>query len=146
MRPTIDEQLDGVRRLLDGVGGDDRLSAASKELLVNARRLVKHVRSSWAPMLPFLVEDNGTMTALLAGLSEMVPQMSVDIVAAVGPVAEGGHPNRSDLNVTAAAARNAELRALLGHIIRELPRSPEGLAARIEIGSYLKRRVDTDPT
>ncbi|SDX99974.1 hypothetical protein SAMN05661080_01992 [Modestobacter sp. DSM 44400] len=146
MRPTIDEQLDGVRRLLDGVGSDDGLSAASRELLRNAGRLVKHVRGSWAPMLPFLVEDNAKMTTLLTGLSAVVPQLSADIDAAVGHAAEGADLERSDLDVAAVSARNAELRALLARAIHELPRSPAGLSARTEIGAYLTRRVDIDPT
>lgn len=130
MRPTIDEQLDGVRRLLDAVERDDGLSPASRELLTDAGRLVHRVRGSWATALPFLVEDNAGLAALLADLG--------------APADTDDHPAPTD--VVAAAARNTALRGLLTETIRALPRDADGLAARARIAAYLRRRVDADPT
>lgn len=141
MRPTVEEQLDGVGRLLDGIDGDDGLSAASRELLRNAARLVKHVRGAWASTLPFLVEDNARLTGLLTELVGVVPAMSAEIDAAAG-----ADPDRPEVDVAAASARNAELRGVLARAIRELPRTDDGLAARTKIGSYLRWRVEAAPT
>jgi hypothetical protein len=141
MRPTVDEQLDGVRRLLDLIDSEDELSPAARELLRNAARLVKQVRGAWASTLPFLVEDNARLTALLAGLPGVVPGVSVDIAPVVG--AEQARP---EIDVTVATRRNEELRSLLARAIQELPRTSGGLAARTEIGTYLRWRVEADPT
>lgn len=131
MRPTIDEQLDGVRRLLDAVGEDEGLSAASRELLRNAGRLVHRVRGSWATTLPFLTGDNTTLAALLTE---------------IGTPAPAPDPDPGDADVAAAAARNTALRGQLSETIRTLPGTADGLAARERIGRYLRDRVAADPT
>ena len=113
-------------------------SADSREVLEDAGRLVKQVRRSWATALPFLLDDNATMTKLLAGLSTVVSVVPPDIDAA-----DSGQPN---LDVAAAAERNAALRSVLARVIRELPHDTTGDAARTDIGSYLRRRVEIDPT
>jgi hypothetical protein len=136
MRPTINEQLDGAQRLLRIVEEDEGLSPASREVLGNAARLLKRVHGSWASVLPFLVEDNAELAALLDGLAALVPGLSRDVDA----------PPGRDFDVVAAAERNAALRALLARAIRELPRSPNGLAARRRIADYLRTRVEIDPT
>lgn len=129
MRPTIDDQLDGARRLLAGVERDEGLSAASRELLAHVHRLLTRVGGSWSTTLPFLVEDNAATAALLADLGVPVPP---------------GDPATSD--VAAAAARNTELRDALAGAIRDLPRDARGVAARARIGEHLRRRVAADPT
>lgn len=126
MRPTIDEQLAGVRRLLSLAEADDGISPATHELLRNAQRLVERVSSSWAGAWAFLVEDNAHLAELL------------------------GQPPMTDTATTAdiahAAARNEELRGSLAQLIAQLPGDPEGRARRSEIGRYLLRRVAVDPT
>lgn len=119
MRPTIDEQLSGARRLLDLVESSGDLSPGSAELLRNAKRLIKRVSTSWSTTLPFLVEDNAQLTALL----RLEPTTTTD-----------------------PAARNEELRGALARLVRELPADAEGRARRAEIGQYLRRRVAADPT
>ena len=129
MRPTIDEQLDGAQRLLRIVEGDEGLSAGSREVLGNAVRLLRRVRGSWASVPSFLADDNAELTALLAGL---------------GADASVAEPE-GDLDVAAAAERNAALRQLLARVIRELPSTVEGRAARERIGDYLRKRVQIEP-
>jgi hypothetical protein len=130
MRPTIDEQLDGAQRLLGIVEGDEGLSAASREVLGNAVRLLRRVRGSWASVPSFLADDNAELAALLTGLG-------VDAAVDDDP--------GDDLDVAAVAERNAALRQLLARAIRELPRTPEGLAARERTGDYLRKRVQIEP-
>ena len=124
MRPTIDEQLAGVQRLLGLVEADGGIPPESVELLHNAQRLVKRVAASWSTSLPFLLDDNAQLSALLR-----------EPAAAAAPT-----------DVAVAAARNDELRGSLSHLIRNLPCSVEGRARRAEIGRYLSRRVAADPT
>lgn len=141
MRPTAEEQLDGVRRLLEGIDGDETLSAASREVLRNAVRLVKRVRGAWAATLPFLVEDNARLARLLSELSEVVPGSP----APPGSVAAGASAAEA-ADVTAASARNTELRSMLARAIRELPDTERGHATRATVGQYLRWRAETDPT
>jgi hypothetical protein len=140
MRPTIDEQLDGAQRLLGVVAGDEQLSPDSREVLGNAARLLRRVHGSWASVLPFLVEDNAELASLLGGLTGLVPTLAPDVAAALGTAP------RHELDVAAATERNTALRALLARAVRELPRTPDGLAARTRIGHYLRTRVEIDPT
>lgn len=125
MRPTIDEQLAGAQRLLDLVESTGDLPAESAELLRNAQRLIRRVATSWSTTLPFLIEDNARLTALLHQ-------------------ERGGDAAITDPML--AAARNNELRGSLARLIRELPGDAEGHARRVEIGQYLSRRVAADPT
>ncbi len=116
MRPTIDEQLAGARRLLAAAQADPGISAASVELLRNADRLLGRVAGSWSAAGPFLAEDNAALERLLHR--------------------PAGDPDQD------AAERNAALRAELADAIRTLPAGD----ARAEIGRYLRHRVATDPT
>jgi hypothetical protein len=126
MRPTIQEQLSGVDRLLDLADESNSLPAETSELLSNARRLIKRVATSWDTALPFLLDDNARLTELLN--------------AAVGVEA----PVSTDF--TAVAARNEELRGSLAQLISTIPRNPECRQRRAEIGHYLQWRVASDPT
>lgn len=133
MRPTIDEQLDGVLRLLDAVARDEGLSPPARDRLRDAGRLVRRVRGSWSSAQPFLVEDNATLSDLLRGLGADVDEL----------------PDPDGPDLALVAARNERLRARLSETIRALPDpagSPDADGARARIGAYLRRRVDTDPT
>lgn len=125
MRPTIDEQLAGAQRLLELVETTGGLPTESAELLRNAQRLIRRVATSWSTTLPFLIEDNARLTALL--------QQEPAVDAAI-------------TDPMLAAARNNELRGSLARLIRELRGDAEGHARRVEIGHYLSRRVAADPT
>jgi hypothetical protein len=136
MRPTIEEQLDGVQRLLGLATADPALSCETAELLRNAQRLVARVAGSWATTLPFLVEDNVALAELL------------------GPDAQSGEtgvpgaaPSDVDpTDVAAVVARNEALRAALSRLVHDLPDCPAGRARRADIGRYLRRRIAADPT
>jgi hypothetical protein len=118
VRPTVDEQLAGATRLLL-LAETTKSTDDVPELVRNARRLVERVSDSWARALPFLEADNARTAALLG---EPVGEPAGDL--------------------SAAAARNEELRAALVERIRRLPRG----ADRDAIGAHLRERVATDPT
>ncbi|MFI5611992.1 hypothetical protein [Amycolatopsis sp. NPDC051903] len=126
MRPTIEDQLSGARRLLDDVAADAGLSRDSRENLTNVRRLLTQIGRSWAALLPFYVEDNATLTRLLTRHGVPVPD-----------------DEPTGFDVAAAATRNAELRAHLSHVVTNVA---PGTEARREITEYLVRRIETDPS
>lgn len=122
MRPTIDEQLGGATRLLRLAEDDPETTPAVAELVRNARRLVERVSGSWSVALGFLEADSDELAALLGRRPDV-----------------GGGGDRA---LGAAAARNEELRAALCRRLAELPAGPE----RAAVGTYLRRRVESDPT
>lgn len=130
MRPTIDEQLDGARRLIDVAETESEISPSSMEALTNARRLLTQVRRSWAALLPFYLADNARLSALLARAGR--------------PVADGD-VLRSD-DVVAQADRNTVLRSTLAEVIAELPDTPSDDGLQAAITAYLIARVDADPS
>jgi hypothetical protein len=123
VRPSIDEQLAGVQRLLGLVTEDPALSPESLELVRNAERLVTRVAGAWSETLPFLTLDNERLAGLL-----------------------GTPPGPGSTDVAEMAARNEALRGSLAELIRDLPATPGGRARRAEIGRYLVQRVTDDPT
>lgn len=131
MRPTVDEQLDGVLRLLDAVAHAEDLPTGARDRLDDAQRLVRRVRGSWSSALPFLITDNAALEGLLH-------ELGADLVL---PPAPG---DRAD--IAAAALHNEQLRGRLSATIRALPRAPHGDDARELIAAYLKQRVAADPT
>lgn len=135
MHPTVDEQLTGALRLLDVLETGDDLGPAGREVLTNVRRLLGKVQRSWAAQLPFHTADNEALVDLLTRTAPLVDPA----LAPPGPAAP-------PLDAVAVATRNAELRGLLSRVVLGLPRSPEGDAARAEIGDHLRSRVDSDPT
>lgn len=141
MRPTIDDQLDGALRLLDTLATDDELSASSVECVVNVRRLVKNVARSWAALPAFYAQDNDDLIAVLGSASVFLPiAMAEQVCAAVSL----GNPPVTD--VRNSAVRNSELRSLLSAVIHALPVGGDGDACRAQIGGYLRRRAEIDPT
>ena len=131
MRPTIDEQLDGVARLLTLATADPALSPETSELLRNAQRLVARVAGSWATTLPFLVQDNARL---------------VELLETEAPSALNGAADSTGGEFHAAVARNEALRGALAQLVHDLPDSPAGRARRAEVGRYLRQRVAADPT
>ncbi len=140
MRPTIDDQLAGAERLLEGVAADPGLSEASRDLLTNARRLVRRADRASSGTWAFLAEDAGQVQRLLAELGPQVPALADEIGAACAEDV----PVVPDLD--ALAGRHEDLRELLARAVRELPPDGDGDAARARVAARLRERVDTDPT
>jgi hypothetical protein len=151
MHPTVDEQLRGVRRLLDGVVEADGglLSARSAAALDDARRIVRRLEWSWSLVLPFLDWDNRATEALLAELAALVPAAvpagSTPTAAAATQAPAAAHP--PELHFALAHERNLALRARLTAVVANLPEGAPAPApeARALIAAHLRRRLETDP-
>ena len=140
MRPTVDEQLAGARRLVERVAAEAALSGASAARLTDAARLLRRVEASWASVLPFLAADNAATAELLAELSGQLPEeLTAPIAAELA--ARTPEPGRCELDVAAASARNRRLRALLADAVPLL--GPDG---RRRVARHLRRRLELDPT
>jgi hypothetical protein len=139
MRPTINEQLEALSRLLTKIANECELPPTTLDLLTNAGRIVTQVRASWASVLPFLIADNQAMMATLIQVSAVVPQEPEEISAT-------SNTTQGSYDVAKVAERNSELRLLLANSIRSLPRTVVGNTARAAIARSLANRIDADPS
>ncbi len=145
VRPTVDEQLAGIDRLLQLVAADPRLSAESGSLLRDARRQLDRLRSSIELRLPFLLWDNAASAAVLAGVAPLLPpELADEVVAATARSEADPTAGRSETEAD-LARRNDRLRDLLSAAITALPDDEAGTAARAAIIDHLRARVDANP-
>ena len=144
MHPTVDEQLRGVRRLLQIVAADDGLSPAATEALADASRILRRLQSSWAQVPAFLASDNRATAAVLTEIAPLLPaELAADAVAMASGCAE---PHLADLDLAAVHERNKALRALLAQAVTALPHDDAGARARRVIAAHLCQRLARDPS
>jgi hypothetical protein len=156
VHPTIDEQLDGIARLVEQAAGrvDDVPTA---ERLRTAAGTLRRIGGSWWAVLPYLTWDNDSTLALLellGGGSDRHPGDPDRGGAARGGIAARTHEATAapldPLDVKAVHARNLELRALLAEAIRALPPAEVGggaaRAARAAVAAHVRERIARDPS
>lgn len=137
MHPTIDEQLEGIARLIERTAerypGDpafDRLRTATGTL--------RRIAASWDKMLPFFIWDNDEMSTLLANLEPDLPPTLSTRARALA---------RAKIEPTALRHvhdQNKALRALLAEAVHALP--PDASAPRGEIAGHFRERIARDPS
>ena len=73
MHPTVDEQLDGIARLVDQAAGrlQEQLDAATADRLRTAARTLRRLAAGWSRVLPFLAWDNAATLALVESLGDL---------------------------------------------------------------------------
>jgi hypothetical protein len=145
MHPTIDEQLDGVARLLQRVAGDLGPDDPTAERLRTAAGTLRRIAGSWAAMLPFLTWDNAATVALLDVLDEATG--SAFGPRARTPAGESAEPP-DPFDAEAVHARNLELRELLADAVRGLPPNAVDGAdrARAAAAAHVRARIARDPS
>ena len=136
MRPTIEEQLRGVSRLVDELAADPELSSSSVTLARDAGKQLKRLTSSAASRPPFLRWDNAVMTALLRDLAPMFP---AELQSLITESSDGTQP------VTDDEAQNEALRVLVTMAIGTLPDETVGNRARRTISDHLRERAAANP-
>ena len=136
MRPTIEEQLRGVSRLVDELAADPELSSESATLARDAGTQLKRLTSSAASRPHFLRWDNAAMTALLRELASMFP---AELQWPITESSDGRQP------VTDDDAQNEALRVLVTAAIEVLPDDEVGDRARRSIAVHLRERAAANP-
>jgi hypothetical protein len=143
MHPTVDEQLRGVRRLLDGVAAGEQLSPRSAAALQDARSILRRLESSWSAVVPFLDWDNRATAALLDEVASLVPGAALP---APHPLPLTAEP---ELDFEVAHRRNLALRAALTDVIAALatPGVDPAAADRARglVATHLRERLARDP-
>jgi hypothetical protein len=136
MRPTIEEQLRGVGRLVDELAADPDLRPESAALARDAGKQLKRLTGSVAARPLFLRWDNVAMTALVRDLAPMFP---AELQRLITESCEGTQP------VTDDDAQNEVLRALVTAAIEVLPDDEVGDRARRSIADHLRVRAAANP-
>ena len=137
MHPTIDEQLEGIARLIDRTASrhpDD----PSIDRLRTAAGTLRRIAGSWGEILPYLTWDNQAMTALLEEIANDQPGSAA--ADADRRLAQTVDPTR----VGEMHDRNKELRGLLAEAVRQLPADPAPMRAKI--AAHLRERIARDPS
>jgi hypothetical protein len=133
MRPTIEEQLGGTCRILEVMIAPEVAGTPAGDVL---RGLVKNLRmlqANWGTVLPFLHWDNESTASLLARAASSVS----DALAQRITTTVDAQPAPDPADVSAAQARNDELRALLTDVVRVIS---TGSDAHAEIIAHLAAR------
>lgn len=139
MRPTVDEQLAGLDRLLEQVAADPALGPESGLLLRDARRQLARLRGSLDLRSPFLRWDNAASAAVLRAVA---PHLPAEVATRVDQVVTAPGPGTDERQLV---ERNDALRSLLSEALDALVDGEEGQAAQRLIVDHLQTRVTANP-
>lgn len=162
MHPTVDEQLDGIARLIEQAAGDltagdlaadDLAAGPMADRLRTAAGTLRRLAAAWPAVLPFLTWDNAATLRLLDTLGE-VPGSGVAAIAARAHAVAAAPLD--PLDAAEVHARNLELRGLLAEAVRALPparppsEGPSGddpaRVARSSVAAHVRARIARDPS
>jgi hypothetical protein len=132
VRPTVDEQLRGLRAVLEGVVAPDVRAPYPTDVLATVLAALDRLEHDWSTVPAALRAESAELDALLAGAvaPEVRPLLAAPTAAAIdGALAA---PNPDWLDPDAARAHYETRRGLLADVVRELgPDADPQLRARI---------------
>lgn len=129
MLPSISDDLSRVRATLERLAGDDSVPPAVGTELRSVERVVGLVQRSWARMIPYLVEDNRRLQAVLSDLAQVLPAPWPAEITAEGTAGDTVDEEVSDPE--ALAETNRSLRSILSRLIRESASAPSSVASEV---------------
>lgn len=145
MQPTVEAELQGVRRSLTALAADHALPPDVTEELAEIGRALQRVEKSWSRVLPYLASDNAAIAALL---QELAPHLPGDLRTEVDAAVSGQGPalDPPALDVGALNERNEALRALLARaILASPPGDARAASVRARIVACLRQSLDNRP-
>lgn len=138
MRPTLPEQLRGLRHVLEHVVAPAVTDDYPQSTLQGVIRALEMLEARADDALPFLVRDNVTTAELL--------QVIASCIALTGSIEP---PEPVDMaNIASIDAENERLRALLADAIPALSTAPGGSAAagiHLQVVTHLRARIAQYP-
>jgi hypothetical protein len=144
VRPSVTEQLNGLRRILDEVVAPELQDPYPADILAGVCATLETLAAGWARVPAFLIWDAEATTALLADLPEMAatelgPRLATDIAAHL----ESPIPDASD--VPAVEAHHREARALLERAIPTIAERPELRELYTRVTALMRERSQRYP-
>jgi len=141
LRPTVSEQLAGMRRILVEVVAPEVHGAYPADMLRGIVANLEMLESSWARVAPFLAWDNAETTRVLRDV-----QTCVDGTLAPRIQAALGEPEPDPLAADALEARNTQLRELLAEAIPLLASGGPGCdEPYTAVRTHLRDRIERFP-
>lgn len=135
MRPTVTEQLEGVRRTLDDVVRPHVSDEYARGQLDQSVAVLAHLSDRWHLIGPLLAEDNDALAHLCADLAAHLTGLDDALADRLRAAAAGG---ADPLDITALTDLNDGLRALLVEAIAAFDRHGiHGGPARARLRSEL---------
>jgi hypothetical protein len=138
VRPTLPEQLRGLRHILEHVVSPAVVDDYPQTTLQGVIRALEMLEARVDDVLPFLVQDNAATTELLRAIAECAP---LD-----GPI-EPDVPIDAG-SIVAIDAENERLRGLLAAVIPTLSAAPGGspaAALHARVVTHLRARIAQYP-
>jgi hypothetical protein len=145
VRPTVSEQLAGVRRILAEVIAPEVTGAYPVDMLRGVLANLEMLERSWMQIGPFLVWDNaGTERVLEHAAAVVDDETAARVRAAL--VAAPTEADAAGQDVDALEAHNTVLRGLLAEIVPQLAGGGEPTAAAYaELRAHLRERIGRFP-
>ena len=141
MRPTFDEQLAGLRRILADVVGPAVDAPYPAEVLRSTIASLDMLSHAYVKVAPFLAWDNHATEALLA---DVAPRVGGDLAARI-ETALAARPV-DPLDTGALDARNVEVRGLLVDAIAPLAGGGGATSSTYAaVCAHLRERVNRYP-
>jgi hypothetical protein len=141
MRPTVAEQLRGLRRILAEVVAPEVGAAYPADMLQGVIANLEMLERTVPAVAPFLAWDNDATASLLDAAA---PLLGGDLAVAVAQARSW--PPVDPLDVDALHARNVALRGLLADAVAPLAAGGEHTAAAYdEVRAHLRARMARYP-
>jgi hypothetical protein len=126
VRPTVEEQLLGLRAVLQGVVAPEVRAPYPSDVLATVVGALERLGGDWATVPAALRSESGALDGLLAdALDSARPVVGPDTAAAIDAVRAQAGPDW--LDPAAARAHYERRRGLLADVVRAL--APDGAAA-----------------
>jgi hypothetical protein len=141
VRPTVSEQLAGVRRILADVIAPEVTGAYPVDMLRGVLANLEMLERSWMHIVPFLVWDNAGTERVLEHAAAVVDHETADRIRASLVAAP-----TDATDVAALDEHNTVLRGLLAEIVPPLASGGARTAdAYAELRAHLRERIGRFP-
>jgi GAF domain-containing protein len=119
MRPTIDEQLHALRRILTDVVAPEVTAKYPSDILQSVIANLGELEANWSRWVAYLAWDNEHLAGVLAHAQ---PKASAAVSAQIGAALAGAPEDPYDYG--AVCAHNEALRAAVTSVIRDARTDP----------------------
>jgi hypothetical protein len=124
VRPSITEQLNGLRRILEEVVAPELQDPYPADILAGVCATLETIAEGWARVPAFLMWDAEATTVLLADLRQTAgPTLDHGLASDIAELLKTPPPEASD--ITALEAHHRQARALLERAVPTIAERPE---------------------
>lgn len=146
MRPSIGEQLEQVRRILDDVVAPHVSDPYAQDILAGLANTLSGLGANWHRVPAFLQWDVDQVVALLTDwLALGGAHIDASVAADVRSAVERPRPKDNPLDVEALDEYDRQLRAALEAVVPSIAERSECAELRTRLVGYFHARVDRYP-